>query len=204
MLRKVLPILLALSVLLSACGAEPAPPTMSPADIEGTAVSAAMSMIAQTQAAIPTATPLPPTETPSPTPLPTFTPEPLAIPTLEQLILPTQTAVVSDPNNCNRLLNTAEAGPKKRVRVENTTKSQVNLSLTLWTPNEFAQCGSLGFVINKNEKRIIEIPNGSWYAYAWILDPPSTAEGSFYLGPSKSDDLLRLVIKPDVIGWVGP
>lgn len=205
MLKKLLPILLAFSVLLTACGAEPAPPTMSPADIEATAVSAAMTMIVMTQQAIPTATPLPPTETPSPTPLPTFTPEPLlVVPTLEQLILPSPTAIISDPNNCNRLLNLGEAGPTKNVRIENTTKSQVNLSLTMWTPNEFAQCGSISYVLSKGEKRKIAIPSGSWYAYAWILDPPSTAEGSFYLGPSKTQDLLRLVIKPDVIGWFGP
>jgi PBP1b-binding outer membrane lipoprotein LpoB len=204
MLKKILPVLLAFSFLLTACGAEPAPPTMSPADIQNTAVAAAFTMVALTQAAIPTATPLPPTETPSPTPLPTFTPPPM-IPTLDQnLILPTATTVSSDPNNCNRALNFAEAGPTKNVRVENTTKSQVNLSLTLWTPNPFGQCGSVSYVISKNEKRKIAIPSGSWYAYSWVLDPPSTGEISFYIGPSKSQDLLRLIIKPDALGWVGP
>jgi hypothetical protein len=204
MLKKVLPILVALGLLLSACGGEPAAPTMSGADIEGTAVSAALTMVAQTQAAIPTATPLPPTETPSPTPLPTFTPQPLVIPTLEQVILPTATTASSDPNNCNRALNLAEAGPMKNVRIENTLKTQVNLSLNLWEPNLFGQCGALSFVINKSEKRKIEIPSGSWYAYAWVLDPPSTAEGSFYIGASKTQDVLRLIIKEHIITWVGP
>jgi hypothetical protein len=126
------------------------------------------------------------------------------IPTLDQIVLPTATTVSSDPNNCNRVLNLAEAGPTKNVRIENTTKSQVNLSLTMWTPNLFGQCGYLSYVISKNENRKVAIPSGSWYAYAWILNPPSTAETSFYIGPSKSQDLLRLIIKKDVIGWVGP
>jgi hypothetical protein len=203
MFKKVLPILVAFSFLLTACGAEPAPPTMSAADINSTAVAGAQTMVAQTQAAIPTATPLPPTETPSPTPLPTFTPPPV-IPTLEQLILPTATTASSDPNNCNRLLNVAEAGPTKNVRIENTLKSTVNLSLTLWEPNLFGQCGSVGYQLTKNQQLKIGLPSGSWYAYAWVLDPPSTAEGSFYIGPSKSQDLLRLIIKEHLIVWVGP
>jgi hypothetical protein len=208
MLKKVLPILLALSLLLTACGSqEPAPPTVSAVDIQNTAVAGAQTMIALTELAKPTATPLPPTETPSPTPLPTFTPPPV-IPTLEQLILPTATVASSDPNNCNRLLNIAEAGPTKNVRIENTLKSTVNLSLTLWEPNQFGQCGSIGYQLTKNQNLKVGIPSGSWYAYAWVLGTgdvaQSTAEGSFYIGPSKSQDLLRLIIKEHVIGWVGP
>ena len=91
MLKKILPILLALTILLTACAPQ-GTPTMAPADVQNTAVAAAWTMVAMTQAAIPTATPLPPTETPSPTPLPTFTAEPLIIPTLEPLILPTATS----------------------------------------------------------------------------------------------------------------
>ncbi len=200
--KKILPILLALSVLLGACGA-PAEPTLAPEDVQNTAVAAAWAIVTMTQEAMPTATPIPPTETPSPTPLPTFTP-PLELPTLAQLTLPTATSAPSDPNNCNRLLNLGEAGPTKNVRIENTLKSQVNLSLTLYTPNLFGQCGSLGFVINKGEKRKIAIPSGSWFAYSWVLNPPSTGEVSFYLGPSPTQDLLRLVIKKDIIAWIGP
>jgi hypothetical protein len=202
MLKKILPILLALTVLLTACTPQ-GTPTMAPADVEGTAVSAAWTMVAQTQAAIPTATPLPPTETPSPTPLPTFTPPPV-IPTLEQLILPTATSAPSDPNNCNRALNMGEAGPMKNVRIENVNKSQVNLSLNLYQPNPFGQCGSISYTIKGGEKRKVGIPTGYWYAYSWVLDPPSNGSVSFYIGPSGSDDLLRIVIKKDTIAWVGP
>ena len=66
--------------MLSACGPEPEP-TMSAADVQGTAVAAAWTMVAETQAAIPTATPIPPTETPLPTALPTNTIAPLELPT---------------------------------------------------------------------------------------------------------------------------
>jgi len=203
MLKKILPILLALSVLLAACAPQAAP-TMAPADVQNTAVSAAWTMVKATQDANPTATPLPPTETPSPTPMPTFTLQPvLTIPTL-QLVLPTATAAASDPNNCLKSLNMGEAGPMKNIRIENENKSQVNLSLNLYKPNPFGQCGSISYAIKGNEKRKVGIPTGYWYAYSWVLNPPSTGSVSFYIGPSASDDLLRIVIKKDVIAWVGP
>ena len=134
MLKKILPIILALTVLLTACAPE-GTPTMAPEDIQGTAVSAAWTVVAMTQAAIPTATPLPPTETPSPTPLPTFTAEPLNIPTLEPLeplILPTATSAPSDPNNCLKPLNVAEAGPTTPMRIENESGGTIQwMSLNL-------------------------------------------------------------------------
>ena len=202
MLKKILPILLAISVVLTAC-APKAEPTMAPADVQGTAVSAAFTMVAQTQMAIPSATPLPPTEMPSPTPLPTFTLQPL-MPTLEPLVMPSATPSVSDPNNCNHVLDMGEAGPMKNVRIENETRSNVNLGLYLYKPNAFGQCGYISYTLTKLEKRKVGIPAGYWSANSWVLDPPSTGYTSFYIGPSGSDDLLRIVIKKDVIAWVGP
>jgi hypothetical protein len=207
MLKKIIPILLALTVLITACAPQAAP-TMSPADVQGTAIAAAWTMVAATQAAIPTNTPLPPTPVPSPTSLPTFTPEALlVIPTLPQLALavPTAAAAPSDPNNCLKPLAVSQAGPTKRVRIENQSPGTANLSLNLYKPNLFGQCGSLSFAnIKRGSMTIITIPNGYWYAYAWVLDPPSTGSASFYLGPSKTQDLNRLVIKKDIVAWVGP
>jgi hypothetical protein len=202
MFKKILPILIAITLLLTACAPEAAP-TMAAADVQGTAISAAFTMVALTQMAIPTATPLPPTETPSPTPLPTFTLQPV-IATLEPLILPTATSAPSDPNNCNRVLNMGEAGPTKNVRIENTNKSKINLSLNLYTPNLFGQCGSLSYTVAGGAKTKIAIPSGYWYAYSWVENPPSTGSVSFYIGPSATQDLLRLVVRADVIAWVGP
>ena len=202
MLKKLLPILIALTVLLAACAPQ-GTPTMAPADVQNTAVSAAWTMVQATLDANPTATQLPPTETPSPTPLPTFTPPPL-IPTLEQFILPTSTSAPSDPNNCLKPLNVGEAGPTKNVRIENTNKSRANISLNLNPPNLFGQCGSLSYSVAGGAKIKIAIPSGSWYAFAWVENPASQGDVSFFIGPSGSQDLLRLIIKKDSIGWVGP
>lgn len=89
MIKKIIPTLALLAVILSACGGQPAEPTLSPEQVQGTAISAALTMVAMTQAAIPTNTPLPPTEAPSPTPLPTYTPFPSPI--LDFAFLPTAT-----------------------------------------------------------------------------------------------------------------
>lgn len=204
MFKRTLPILLILSVFLTACGPE-ASHTMSPADVQGTAVAAASTMVAATQQTIPAATSLPPTEPPSPTSPPTFTPAP----TLSLSIPPTTTTAViaADTDNCLHPLNIAEARPKKRVRIENESGgTSLSLSLSLYEPNAVGQCGALLWAGKpKNWTETIEIPAGSWFAYAWITHEQGNTEssGSFVLGNSKSDDLLRLIIKKDAISLVG-
>ena len=55
-------LLLVMTLVSSACRAEPTP-TAAPIDYQGTVAAAAFTVIAETQAAIPTATPIPPTAT---------------------------------------------------------------------------------------------------------------------------------------------
>lgn len=199
MLKRILPILLALSVLLTACGQ--ATPTAAPVDVEGTAVAAAWTMVAATQMAIPTATPLPPTETPAPTVPPTFTPPPLLeLPTATLFNLPTPTAV-SAADDCNHPLNVGEAGETNPMRVENASGGTVNLSLYM-SKNSFGQCGYLGLSnLGPGAKVKIDLPKGIWYAYAWITykdGKSSTSEGGFEIRLG-DEDLLRIIIGKDVI-----
>jgi hypothetical protein len=199
MFKRISIILLGGALLLTACGAQE-PPTMAPADVNNTAVAAAQTMVAQTQAAIPTNTPIPPTETPSPTLPPTFTLPPP--PTLEQLLPPTATqAVASDPDSCIKPLNVAEAGPLKRIRIENATDGSVNFSLNLWTPNDFGQCGALSYTLQKGGKVNVSVPVGSYYGYAWITHKngsTSTASGSWVINIGY-DDLISVVIGNEVV-----
>jgi hypothetical protein len=179
---------------------------MAPADVQGTAISAAWTMVAATQMAIPTNTALPPTEVPSPTSLPTFTPEPLLVPTLPPLALATPTKIAaapSDPNSCIKSLNLAEAGPLKNLRVENHTPSQINVSLNLYKPNLFGQCGSLSTTIAKGGSKTVQISSGYWYAFAWVLDPPSQVGLNFVVGANDSSGGLRLVVEKDRVLWYG-
>lgn len=193
MLERKLPILVGFAMLIAACGPQ-GTPTPSPADVQGTAISAAWTMVAATQQAIPTATPQPPTETPSPTPLPTFTPLPLAIPSLGSGVPTVTQAVSSDPDSCIKVLNVAEAGPTVPIRIENESGGSINISLNLWKKNAFGQCGALSYTVAKNGKIKVNLPKGSWYAYAWVTLPggkSSTASCSFELRVGDAD-LLRL------------
>lgn len=200
MLKKILPILLALTILLTACGPE-ATPTMAPADVNNTAVAAAWTVVAMTQAAIPTATPLPPTETPSPTPLPTFTAEPLNIPTLAPVLLPTSTSAPADPNNCSKPLNVGEAGPPNKMRIENESGGVISVISLYLNPNTFGQCGYLAYNnIPKNGKVLIDLPKGVWWASALIdlKNTSSHSSGGFEIRIG-DNDLLRIIVGPDVI-----
>lgn len=196
-MKKFIPVLVAVAVLLTACGPQ-GTPTLAPAEVEGTAVAAAWTMVAMTQLAIPTATPLPPTETPSPTPLPTFTPLPL--PTLE-LVAPT--ATISSSGNCNGPINMGEAGPTSRVRIENNTDGNINISLNLME-SAFGQCGAISYSLAKKDKQIVNLPRGTWWAYAWVTSGGSNSAASctFTIRPADYD-LQRLVVDKESCKMIG-
>ncbi|MCQ3937075.1 MAG: hypothetical protein DPW18_08525 [Chloroflexi bacterium] len=196
MMKKVLPILAALALFLAACG-QPAAPTMSSEEVQGTAVAAAWTMVAMTQASIPTATPPPPTETPSPTSLPTFTPPALPSPTIA--IAP-PTATSKPAGECEGPLNVAEAGPQSSVRIENDTNGTVTLSLHL-SKNLHGQCGFLTYYLGKKEKLTVSIPKGEYFAFALIAySDGSSGNASGYINNRVGDNHLFVVkIKPEVI-----
>ena len=133
---------LILSLILAACGAEQ-PPTLSSADVAGTAQAAAFTVVAQTQQSLPTNTSLPPTSTETSTPLPTDTPT--ATPTIDPL-LPTATFTI-DPNatatsqsNCNTILSSWTV-PTIRILVKNETQPRGTITLSLYVETEFGECG---------------------------------------------------------------
>jgi hypothetical protein len=197
MFKKILPVFLLISVLLTACGAQ-GTPTMTSADVEGTAVSSAWTMVAMTQLAIPTATPVPPTDTPSPTPLPTETP--LVPPTLAQILQPTSTQAAT--GDCMAPVNMGEAGPTVPVRIENDSGGTItSISFNLST-NAFGQCGALSFAgIANSDTLTVRLPRGSWWVYAWInlkKGGSSTAQGSFALTIGM-DDLVSLKVNKNSI-----
>ena len=204
MLKKILPILLALTILLAACAPQ-GTPTMAPADVQGTAVSSAWTMVAMTQAANPTNTQLPPTEVPSPTSLPTFTPAPLLIPTLAPLILPTATRAASDPKDCNKPLSVGEAGPTNPMRIENESGGVIYVISFYLNPNAFGQCGYVAYNnIRIGATQIINLPKGNWWATAMINyknGQASNSQGGFIIRPGDWD-LLRIIVKKDTIGVI--
>lgn len=132
-----------LCLALTACGGEPAAPTLSSADVGATAQAAAFTMIAETQASIPTDTPLPPTATFTSTPLPTDTPIPTAtvdpsLPTATFTLAPQSSAPTQDP--CNKILSQWEV-PTLKILIANETQPKGNLVLSLYVTTALGECG---------------------------------------------------------------
>lgn len=198
-----------IAMLISACGA-PAAPTMQAVDVQNTAVAAAFTMVAQTQAAVPTATPLPPTEAPTQTPLATATP--LTLPTSATLavIASPTTASVSSSNNsggtdpcATRVLSKPE-GKETVIRVVNTTKLGVTVSLYLNETASKGACGYRSFTLAKNNDIVFgDLVQGCYNLWAWS----DNAKGKFNssgFGCINNSDKWTFEVREDTIKFVGP
>lgn len=161
-LKTLSTITITIAIFISACGAE-AVPTINAVDVQNTAVAGAFTLVAQTQAAIPTITPLPPTETPTQTPLPTDTP--LASPTLEVTFTP---ASASNPGGdpCNAPLS-GTSGAKTTVRIANETGQPIAMWFYL-SKTPFGECGYASIPpLAKGSDYFLSIPQGCYAAGAW-------------------------------------
>ena len=157
-----------LIMMISACGA-PAAPTVNPADVQNTAVAAAFTMVAQTQEALPTATPLPPTETPTQTALPTNTA--LALPTLNVTLTPT-TAAASNVDPCQTRPLAPKKGKETVIRVLNTTRVTITVSMYLNETAGHGECGWRSFNLTKNNDIVFtDLVQGCYNLWAWSDDP---------------------------------
>ena len=168
---SILTLLLISMLIFSACGtgATP-PPTLSPVDIQSTAAAVAFTMVAETQAAIPTATPVPPTETPTNTPLPTNTVPPLpADVTLTPV--PDSNAGGADP--CvNKVMPTSLPGETVKVRVNNSTKATLSFSIYLNQTTPQGECGYRTYTIAAEQPLVInDLVEGCYTLWAWNPDP---------------------------------
>ena len=193
--------LVAMSMIISACGAEPAP-TINAVDVQNTAVAAAFTMVAETQAAIPTSTPLPPTETPMQTPLPTDTPLPLS--TLNATFTP---VTVSNPGGdpcATRVLSGSPKGRSTVIRIVNTTKAAVTVSVYLNETASHCECGYRSYTLTKNNDVVInDLVQGCYNLWAFNSDPQVPVNASGY-GCINNPDKWTFEISANNIKFVGP
>ena len=156
MKQKALTLSVVLMLLVSACSGQEIP-TVNPLDVQHTAEAAAFTMVAQTEAAVPTNTPIPPTETASPTlpatltPLATLTADP-SLPTATGLApagglttsVPPTSAPAAAPTdaNCNKTL-TAWQGRSANFSIVNETKPEGKIILSLYVVTPLGECGYL-------------------------------------------------------------
>lgn len=157
-------------ITLAACGSTE--PTMSAEDLANTAVADAWIAITQTQAALPTATPVPPTFTPEPTA--TLAPTLLPLPTLA----PATAAVAAAPttDTCNQIPQLEPKGAVTNVEFTNASQGQVNLSFGMNAPNDKGECYTYSFGLGRGDVVPAKVLAGCYWGYAWITgDEPSVA-----------------------------
>ncbi|MEW6085352.1 MAG: hypothetical protein AB1607_12215 [Chloroflexota bacterium] len=164
---------LALVLVVSACGARSeteSTPTINAADLQGTIVAAGSTLVAETQAAIPTST-IPPTASMTNTPAFTATLPPL--PTLGTTFTP---SAVPNPNAgdpcINNVLPASLTGEKIKIRIDNPTKAAINLTVYLQSGNPQGVCGYRGYALTAGQSLVInDLVEGCYSLWAWNPDP---------------------------------
>ncbi len=196
--KKYLTILTLLTLtILSACGPAPAP-TLSAADVQGTAVADAWIAITQIQAAIPTAT-----ATPIPTATLTSIPTLMLIPisTLPPVVIPTLTTAANDP--CNLPPPAEPKGVKVQVKFVNKSGGHADLAFGMNFPNDLKECGTYSFSLGKFDEPVVTVLAGCYWGWAWITgDIPSVAKtGSTILCVTDPNQVRAIWITSEMIGF---
>ena len=162
-------------LIISACGAQgtPTTPTVNAADIQITVVAAAFTVIAETQAAIPTATSPPPTATFTDTPVPTITSLPLTSSAVPLTPVPTANSGAGDP--CiNQTLPNSLQGEPVRIRLNNSTRATLSVTVYLNQTVPQTVCGYRGYTIEPQQSIVLnDLVEGCFTIWAWNPDPDS-------------------------------
>ena len=163
-MKRLLPFILLFSFILSACGAEAAP-AAEPVDVQATAEAMAFAMLTETQAAMPTFTSVPPTNTAMPLPTETQT----LIPTVEIIETPTLVATATSTKDvCNQPLTSWTANDAKMTISSDIKKSTAVVSLYVLT--EMGECGYMSYTLDGGTTGGT-IPAGCYTALAWVKTP---------------------------------
>ena len=199
--KLLLTIITFLVLHLTSCGVKAAP-TIDPAQVQASAVVVLNTMIAMTQEAMPTETPVPPTFTPSDTP---------TTPPMPATATPASTAGApgNSTGECNGLIS-ANKGELmlKNLLINNKTKVVLGVSIYL-NKNAFGDCGfwATPSGISANSSTTISnfFPSNSCYhvtAYTISGKPDFRVGNDFCVG--SSGDKFALNITENGIGIVAP
>jgi hypothetical protein len=157
---------LMIALIVSACGAK-ATPTANPVDINSTMAAGALTSIAETRTAVPTATPSPiPTETYTPLPTLTFIP-------VEATITPVPGGNPGNNDPCiNQVMPARLEGATIKIRIDNPTKAAIMVSVYLQNGGPQAQCGYRSYSLAAGESLVInDLVVGCYSIWAWNPDP---------------------------------
>lgn len=197
-LYRRLSIILSVAVFVSACGAASTTPAITLEDVQATSLAAAHTVVAQTLASIPTDTPIPPTETPTQTPLATNTPLPTVGTTLT---LTPQTSV--DPCS-TRILASTPRGKGTSIQIINTVKAQVTVSIYLNETASWGECGYRSYILGPRDSVLItDLVQGCYNLWAFNSDPKNPVNASGY-GCINNPDKWTFEIRSENIKFTGP
>ena len=191
-------LILVITMLFSACGAD-VTPTINPVDVQNTAVAGAFTLVAETQAAMPTATPLPPTETATQTqmPLPTNTALALStsLATFTSVAVSTSTAG-GDPC-ATRILSWSPKGRPANIHLINTTRAAITVSLYLNETADHFECGYRVYEIgSRSDVFITDLVQGCYTLWAFNNDQ-KTPVNAYGYGCINNSDKWTIEISQD-------
>jgi len=167
---SILTLILMTMLIISACGAKGTPPpAVSAVDMQNTSVAVAQTMIAETQAAIPTATPPPPTETFTDTPAPTNTFLPLS----ELTLTPAPNGNSGGADSCeNKVLPALLQGETVKIRINNSTRATLAVSVYLNQTAPQGECGYRPYTLEPGQSVVInDLIAGCYTLWAWNPEP---------------------------------
>jgi hypothetical protein len=167
---SILTLVFMITLSTSACGA-PATPTINAVDIQSTAAVVAFTIVAETQAAIPTATLPPPTATFTDTPTPTDTP--LALPSSQVTLTPVPNSNSGGGDPCvNSTLPALLQGETVRIRINNSTKATLAFSVYLSQTTPQNVCGYRTYTLDPGQSIVLnDMVEGCYTFWAWNPDP---------------------------------
>jgi hypothetical protein len=168
---SILTLVLMSTLIVSACGAQATPvPTVDVVEMQNTVAAVAFTMLAETQAAIPTATP-PPTATMTHTPAPTSTFPPLPASGATSTPVPNSNAGGGDP--CiNAVLPATLVGNTVKIRIDNSTRATVSLTVYLNQTAPQSVCGYRSYTLTPGQSLVLNnLVEGCYTLWAWNPDP---------------------------------
>jgi hypothetical protein len=167
---------LVITLIVGACGAPQATPTPigNAVDIENTMVSEIGTMLAETHAALPTATPSPTaTATSTPPPTNTFPPPPSLEATFTAIPGGNSGTGVNTGDPCiNKVLPASLEGETIRIRIDNPTRATLMLSVNLQQSGPQSECGYRSYTLAPAQSLVInDLVEGCYTLWAWNPDP---------------------------------
>ena len=194
----------AIAIVVSACNT-PTTPTVDVLSLQNTVIAATFTRSAETFAALPTLTLIPPTETSTSTPTATNIPVVLATETSAPEAIVTPIPVVSvggGSYSCNLPLNSISGGSPTKIKIQNDSRSRITVRLTL-NKTPFGDCGYRDYTIGKVGSLLItDLVQGCYNITVLINDPNNQTTLTGY-GCINNSDKWTFVVKKDSVSFQG-